>query len=131
MTKKLVALTAVAVTSALIGGIAVAQNIEEITVQGTRVLNEKPAGRTTSGIPILDVSLAYGVNVADLDLASQSGPMAAEKRIRDAALAACQEIGRKYPLSTPSDAECAKRAGDKAMVKVNEMIAAARKKLPQ
>jgi len=131
MMRKLVGLTAAAVAAALIGSIAVAQNIQEITVQGTRVLNEKPAGRTASGIPILDVSLAYGVNVADLDLASQYGPIAAEKRVRDAALAACQEIGRKYPLSTPSDAECAKKAVDKAMVVVNEMVAAARKKLPQ
>lgn len=129
--KKLVGLTAVAVAAALIGGIAVAQNLQEITVQGTRVLNEKPAGRTTSGLPILDVSLAYGVNLADLDLASEYGPIAAEKRVRDAALAACQELGRKYPLSSPSDDACAKAAADKAMVKVTEMVAAARKKLPQ
>ena len=122
---------AAAVTSALISGVVVAQTMEEITVQGTRVLQEKDAGRTSTGISIRDVSLSYGVSIADLNLASQYGPIAAEKRVHDAAKAACEEIGRKYPLSTPSDEVCTKTATDKAMVKVHELVAAARQKLPQ
>ena len=117
--------------AALIGGIAAAQNVDEVTVQGTRVMTTEAAGRTTTGIPLVDVSLSYGVSVADLDLASQYGPIALEKRVRDAAMAACKEIGRQYPLSTPSDEACAKAAADKAMVKVHELVAEARKKLPQ
>ncbi|MGO9424026.1 MAG: UrcA family protein [Steroidobacteraceae bacterium] len=116
---------------ALIGPIAAAQNVEEVTVQGTRVMTTEAAGRTSTGIPLVDVSLSYGVSVADLDLASQYGPIALEKRVRDAALAACKEIGRQYPHSTPSDEDCAKAAADKAMVKVHELVAEARKKLPQ
>jgi UrcA family protein len=122
---------AAAVASALIGGVVVAQNLEEITVQGTRVLDEKDAGRSSTGVQIRDVSLSYGVSIADLNLASQYGPIALEKRVHDAARAACEEIGRKYPHSTPSDEVCAKAAADKAMVKARELVATARQKLPQ
>jgi len=123
--------TAAAAAFALLGGITAAQNAEEVTVQGTRMMTTEAAGRTTTGIPLVNVSLSYGVSIADLDLASQYGPIALEKRVRDAAMAACQEIGRQYPLSTPSDEACAKAAADKAMVKVRELVLAARKKLPQ
>jgi len=122
---------AAAVASALISGVVIAQNVEEITVQGTRVMNEKNAGQTSTGIPIVDVSLSYGVSYTDLNLASQYGPIALEKRVHDAAKMACAEIGRKYPLSTPSDDVCTKTATEKAMVKVRELVAAARQKLPQ
>jgi len=42
-------------------------------------------------------------------------------------MAACKEISRQYPDSTPSDDICAKAAADKAMVKVHELVAAAGK----
>jgi len=51
-----------------------------------------------------------------------------QKRVTDAALAACKEIGRQYPDSTPSEADCAKAATDKAIAKVNELAAAAASK---
>jgi UrcA family protein len=120
----------VAAISAFVGSIVVAQSLEEITVQGTRVLDVKDAGRTVSGIPLRDVSLSYGVNIADLNLASQYGPIALEKRVHDAAQAACEELGRRFPQSSPGDAECTRAAADKAMVKARELVAAARTKLP-
>lgn len=113
---------------ALISGIAAAQNLDEITVQAKRILSTKTVGRSNVGAPILDVSLSYGVRVADLDLASHYGPIELEKRVHDAAMKACKEIGREYPDSTPSDAVCAKAAADDAMVKVHELVAAAAKK---
>ena len=48
--------------------------------------------------------------------------------MKDAALAACKEIGHQYPSSMPNDADCAKAAADKAMPKVNDLVAAAGKK---
>jgi hypothetical protein len=54
----------IAVASAPISGIAFAQSLEEVTVQGTRMVNTKTAGRTATGIPIVDVSLSYGVSTA-------------------------------------------------------------------
>jgi UrcA family protein len=108
-------------------GVVLADDMGEVTVQASRVVS-KTVGKTASGIPIVDVSLSYGVSAKDLDLASHSGAMELQKRVSDAAAAACKELSRQYPASTPSDAECVKAATAKAMVKVNEMLAAAAKK---
>ncbi len=115
------------VASACLCGMAAAQNLQEITVQGTRILSTKTVGRNAAtNSPIMDVSVSYGVRVADLDLASNYGPIQLEKRVRDAALAACKEIGRQYPDATPSEQVCAKAAADKAMETVHEMVAVAK-----
>ena len=112
---------------ALLGGIVIAQDIEEVTVQGSRVVTTKVVGRTSSGVPIKDVTLSYGVSIAGLDLASHAGFMEAEKRVNDMAEVACKDLVQRYPTGTPSEAECTKAAADKAMVKVNELAAAASK----
>jgi len=117
-----------AAASALIGSMVFAQNVEEITVQGTRSMTVTLQGRTSSGIPIKDISMSYGVSYAGLDLVSHAGVLELQKRVTDAALAACKEIGRQYPESTPSEADCAKAATDKALAKVNELAAAAASK---
>ena len=118
-----------AVASALVGGSAVAQeqNLGEITVQGTRMVATKVVGKTSSGIPINEVSLGFGVIIKGLDLASQAGFMEAEKRVKDAAEAACNDLAKRYPDGTPSAAECAKAAAAKAMVVVNGWAARASK----
>ena len=118
-----------AVASGLVGGIAVAQNQDmgEITVQGTRMVTTKVVGKASSGIPINDVSLSYGVIIKGLDLASQAGFIEAEKRVKDVAETACKELVKRYPNGTPSEAECAKAAADKAMVVVSGWAALASK----
>lgn len=118
-----------AVTAALISSIAVAQKkgIEEVEVEATRVLSTKVAGRTATGVPIVNVSLSYGVNIADLDLASREGASELESRVQDAAHAACREISRQHPDATPDDAACTNAAAKKAMVKARELIAEAQK----
>jgi UrcA family protein len=60
---------------------------------------------------------------------SAAGAAEIEKRVNDAAKEACKEISAKRPLQqfTTSEAECAKAAADKAMVKVHELEAAAAK----
>ena len=108
----------------LVSGIAVAQQTEEVTVQASRIV-EKHVGQSSSGVPIVDVSITYGVSYADLDLISHAGVMELEKRVNDAAQRACKELDRQARLSMPSDADCAKAAVGKAMVKVNEVVAAA------
>jgi UrcA family protein len=123
-------MVAAAVATAFVTSMGVAQDLQEVTVQGTRVLNTK-VETTSAGTPILDVSISYGVGYADLNLASQYGPIALEKRVRDAAKAACEEISRQYPQTTTSNADCARAATDKALIKVRELVAAARLKLPQ
>jgi len=99
----------------------------EVTVVTSRMA-ATTIGRTATGIPIQNISMGYTVSAKGLDLGTQIGAQAFERRVSDAAMAACKEIGRQYPDSTPSDAECAKAATDKAMVKVHELEAAAAKR---
>lgn len=107
--------------------LVVADDMGEVTVQASRVVS-KTVGKTASGIPIVDVSLSYGVNAKDLDLSSHAGFVEMQKRVNDAAQAACKELSRQYPDSSSSDADCAKTAAAKAMVKVNELAGMGAKK---
>jgi len=124
-------LVAVSAAAALISGLAVAQGVPEVKVQATRVISSaitaKTVGRTSSGIPIKDITLSYGVTAEGLDLSTNTGAMAFEQRVKDAAEQACKDISKQYPDATPSDAACAKAAADQAMVRVHELVAAAEK----
>jgi len=113
--------------SALIGGIAVAQKTETVTVEASRAVSTKTVDYTIHNVPIIEVSLTYRVKASDLDLASNAGVAELEKRVKDAAKDACKELGRMYPNATPSDAECTKAATDKAMANVRNALAAAHK----
>jgi UrcA family protein len=119
------------VASTLMGTSALAQNTEEVTVVGVRrapvvhVVGGSPGGAKEE-----EVSISYGVSYKALDLTSSAGAAELKKRVNDAASAACKEIGEHHPVAdfTPSEADCAKAASDKAMKKVDELIAAAGKK---
>lgn len=115
------------VVAGLMSGMAIAQtsNMDEITVQGTRLVTTKAGGRSPSGVPIDNVSLSYGVVIAGLDLASHAGYTEAEKRVKDVAATACKELAKRYPDGTPSEAACAKAAADKAMVVIDGWAAKA------
>lgn len=110
----------------ILGGAAIAQSTPEVQVIASRGVTTKPAGRSSSGIPILDVSLSYGVSIADLDLATNAGALQAERRVQSAAKKACTELGRQFPVSGTSNADCTKEAADKAMLKVHDLVAAAK-----
>jgi len=127
MSKRLIKVAVGLLAAVSVNAVVVADEMGEVTVQASRVV-KKTLGTTASGIPIEDISLSYGVSTAGLDLSSSAGASALQKRIGDAATAACKELARQYPDSKTTDAECVKAATDKAMVKANEMIAAAKKK---
>jgi len=102
----------------------------EVRVEATRIVSKTSATAAIpgpAGFPVKDLSLAYGVSLAGLNLATKSGAAEAEKRVNNAALAACKEIGRQYPDATPSEDECARDAAKRAMVKVHELVATAEK----
>jgi UrcA family protein len=124
MIKAVVKISVGLVAAAFTGNILLAQQVPEVTVQASRVV-EKQVGRTSTGLPIVDVSLSYGVSYAGLDLVTNAGVMELEKRVKDTAMKACKELSRQYPISDQTDQECAKAATDKAMVKVHELAAAA------
>jgi UrcA family protein len=125
MIRNSVRIIVAAAATVIFGNLSAAQNLDEITVQGTRVMSTKRVGRTASGVPIKDISLSYGVSFADLDLASHAGALELEKRVHGAAKAACNELGKQFPDSTPSADECTKLAVNKAMPAVQELEAAA------
>ena len=130
MNKILLAIGIGVAASISLGGIAVAQELQEIVVTGKGEVAVTPAGRTTTGVPIVDMSISYGVSYAGLDLASAAGAAEIEKRVNDAAREACREISARRPLQqfTTSEAQCVRAAVDKAMVRVHELVAAAAKK---
>lgn len=111
----------------LLIGLAVAQSVPEVQVQATRAMSTKTVNRTASGVPIVDISVSYGVSTKDLDLATNSGAKQLEQRVQEAAAAACKEIGRQYPEATPSEAECTANAAGKAMSQVHALVVAAEK----
>jgi UrcA family protein len=119
----------IAIASCALIGLAAAQSMDEITVRATRNMGVKSDTQTPpGGAQVKDISLSYVVTSAGLNLALHSDVLELQKRVKDAALTACKEIGHQYPNSMPSDAECAKAASDKAMTKVNTIVAAANKK---
>ena len=119
-----------AVASMSVISIAIAQNTEATSIQANGALSTKTVGRTSSGLPVIDVSLRYAVSVKDLDLASSAGAAELQRRVSDAAEAACKEIARQYPAATPSDAECVKTAAARAMVRARELLVAAQGEAP-
>ena len=126
MSKRLVKVAVAVLAGVSVNAVVIAQEMGEVTVQASRVV-KKTIGRTSSGVPIEDISLSYGVSTTGLDLSSSAGADALKKRVTEAANAACKELSRQYPEATPTDADCVKNATDKAMVRVNELVAAAKK----
>lgn len=125
-TDLLIGVLASAVVGTLASASADAQNPEQVKVEASRVVSTKIAGRSSSGVPVVEYSISYGVSLAGLNLATHSGAVEAERRVNAAATAACKEIGRQYPLMNATAGEdCAKTAADKAMVRVREMVASA------
>jgi len=110
--------------AALAAALASAQPLPEITVTSSRLV-EATIDATPGKVPVVRVSLGYTVSTAGLDLSTHAGAQQFERRVSDAAWAACRELGKLYPHSTPDDAQCARAATSDAMVKVRALEAAA------
>jgi len=125
-TYRIVSATSAAVAASLWAAAAVAvpaPSVTEVTVEVPRVVSADP---TRPGTPY-EVILRGHVSYADLDLAKTADGAVLEQRIKDKALAICGQIGKEYPASRPSTADCAKLAADHAMVQAKKVIAAAAK----
>lgn len=96
----------------------------------TSDVSTRTVSRASSGVTVVEMSLNHAVSVEGLDLNSTSDIANLEKRINDAAQAACAEISHRYPLAATSDGdgECVKDAVDKAMVRMRKLVAAAHEK---
>ena len=117
-----------AVAGVVVAGNVIAQNVPmpEVIVETHRAVSTR-IGTTSSGIPIRDVSMGYTVTAEGLDISTPIGRQAFEARVSQAAMAACQQLGRQFRLSTPSDAECARQATERAMAQVHQVEDAAAK----
>jgi UrcA family protein len=127
---RIILVTATATLASVILSNSSLAQTPEISVEAMRV-TRSTVGQTatgTPGVPIENVSLKYGVSTTGLDLSTQRGKQELQQRVHRAALAACKELGRQFPVSTPSDEDCAKAATDRAMAKVQQPETAGSKK---
>ncbi len=133
MNKLLVVIVAAGTLGAFTGGgFAAEEKLGKIRVETSRLVQEN-AGLTYTGIPLRSYSLSYEVSLDDLDMTSSAGVAAAEKRVNNAALDACNQINNEsthlFPTDnlSPSIKDCAKDAARKAMVKLHQAIASSAK----
>lgn len=105
---------------------AAAQGTPEVVVTSSRAIVTQ-TGQMPGGTPIVNVSLSYTVSAKGLDLTSKDGKAELEKRVSDAASKACNDIQHQFPETTPSVLEGTRQAKAAAMVKVQQIEAAAGK----
>jgi UrcA family protein len=115
-----------AVAGVVVAGNVVAQNVPmpQVIVETHRAVSTR-IGTTSGGIPIHEVSMGYTVTAEGLDISTPIGRQAFEARVSQAAMAACQEISRRFHNARPSDAECARQATERAMAQVRQVEDAA------
>jgi UrcA family protein len=106
----------------LVSGPSVAQELAEITVEAPHVVTAGPPGRTTG------LSIVYRVSYADLSLATPAGAGELQKRVRDSAEKACEQLDKLYPESKAAQTRCTEEATKHGMAQANKAIAAAGKK---
>jgi UrcA family protein len=125
---RITASAAAAVALASLAGYAVAQQIEEIVVEATRLYAEidKPRVKYTSGRPVpgerYEVRLQGRVNAAGLDLTDPQDEAVFRARVSNVAWDVCQRIGEAYPKTQPDTAACAKSAEDAVAAQVEAII---------
>jgi UrcA family protein len=79
-------------------------------VAGVTVTAPRTLGKTSSGIPIEQVSMSARVAYRDLDLKKPQGAAELDKRVRSAAASMCKKLEADYPVGTPDAVTCAKEA---------------------
>ena|ERR1700719_2464485 len=108
----------------VVGGPSLAQT-PEVLVEVPHVektTQPGPMGRQTPAL-----SIVYRVNYADLNIATHSGAVELEKRIRESATHACQQLAKLYPETIEGETPCVQGAVKSAMAQAKKAIAAAEK----
>jgi UrcA family protein len=111
-------------TGALSGAVIAAEQLQEVSVQGSRIVRQVVAYSPTTGAPVESVSLTRPVQHSDLDLSTPKGAHELENRVASEAKSLCEELDKLFPL-TPSDRTCLKKATDGGMGMAQKLIAAA------
>jgi UrcA family protein len=115
----------VAIGALLVGGPSLAQQTSEVTVEAPHVEKTTQTGPMGQRQPAL--SIVYRVSYSDLNIATNSGAVELQKRIKDSATKACQQLVKLYPDSTEGETPCIQGAVKSAMDQANKAIATAEK----
>lgn len=106
------------------------QQLPEVTVMGHHNVQRQTVGRTSSGIPIEEVSISHHVGFQGIgDPMSPQGRAELDKRIQSAAEQACQQLKELYPLDpwgAREQQQCMSQAVNDAEQQVQTMIASGR-----
>ena len=109
-----------------VSGVGLAQQQPEtLVVEAPHVSKTTQPGPMGRKIPAM--SIAYKVNYSDLNLATHSGAMELEKRIKASATEACNQLAQLYPNTTEGEVPCVAGAIKNAMAEASKLIAAAEK----
>jgi UrcA family protein len=128
ITRRIVIATGVTIALGTISAASLAQQpaaaqriIDEIRVEAPRMVHSErlPRGRGEQ------VSLAYQVTFADLDLTRSADVRELEGRISTAANEVCEQLETLFPLGDPPAGDCARRATEAAMSDVRRAVDAA------
>ena len=104
-----------------VSGPSLSQQAPEVVVEAPHIVTTRDiAGREL-------YSLVYKVNYADLNLATHSGAVELEKRVKDSATKACAQLRKLYPDSKDTNPPCVDTATKSAMTQANQAIVAAEK----
>jgi UrcA family protein len=107
------------------GGASLAQQATEVTVEAPHVEKTTQPGAMGKRIPTL--SIVYKVSYADLNLGTHSGAVELEKRIKESATKACDQLAKLYPETTETSSGCVQGAMKNAMAQASKAIATAEK----
>lgn len=80
------------------GSTAGDQQLSPITVEAHHRVHRKQVGISYTGIPIEQITLSRQVGYGDLNLSTSQGQATLERRIRDVAKEACEQLDKMYPL---------------------------------
>ena len=108
-----------------VSGSAVAQQMSEVVVEAPHM--EKTTQPGALGLKMPAMAISYRVGYSDLNLATHSGAVELEKRVKESATKACEQLTKLYPETTEGNPPCVQGAIKNAMAQANKAIAAAEK----
>lgn len=96
---------------------------DEIIVIAPGVYRDDTGRRTSSGIPIQELTTRRAIDTYDLNLRHDADVAELHRRIRETAEEACEEIERsaRGPLLS-SERECVREATDDAMAQAEDLV---------
>ncbi len=108
-----------------LSGLSLAQQIPEVIVEAPHVEKTTQSGPMGRRMPAMAIS--YRVTYGDLNLATHSGAVELEKRIKESATKACEQLAKLYPEGSEGNPPCVEGAIKNAMAQASKAIAAAEK----